>query len=447
MANWTTDQINALAPDASSLKSARGLASATHWESFGSDLRTVWGYCKGSAAKPYQTAADLSDGTGKCSCPSRKFPCKHTLALMLLYAQQASSFTDTATPDWVNEWISKRDKNAQKKADAIQQPDDSPPSESAIAAKAKRIEDREKRIREGLDELRLWLCDSISRGLPVIITEPYSFWENRAARMVDAQAPGFAAAIRKMAQLASGGEQNQVQLFRKMADTCLLIDAYNRVDSLPVNLQYDIRTLCGWNQDQDSVLKLDAVIDSWHVIAQTYETNNRIRTRKTWLWGESGNYALLLDFAVSNSPFGPAPQPGFCFTGELVYFPSAAPLRALVKGVLDKKSEASLPDGQSVELCFNSFSKALSQNPWIQSIPFTLANAIPVYSDGRKCVVDKNRSLVEIDRAFGSFWQLLALSGGNPVTIFGEWNGMSFMPLSAESENKLSLFTNKDNEE
>lgn len=151
MANWTTDQINALAPDASSLKSARGLASASHWENFGSDSRTVWGYCKGSAEKPYQTAVDLSDGTGKCSCPSRKFPCKHTLALMLLHAQQASSFTDTATPDWVNEWIAKRDKNAQKKSDAAQKTDDIPPSETALAAKTKRIGERENRIRDGLD--------------------------------------------------------------------------------------------------------------------------------------------------------------------------------------------------------------------------------------------------------------------------------------------------------
>jgi hypothetical protein len=447
MANWTTDQINALAPDASSLKSARGLASASHWEGFGSDSRTVWGYCKGSAAKPYQTAADLSDGTGKCSCPSRKFPCKHTLALMLIHAQQESTFTDTATPDWVNEWIAKRDKNAQKKSDAAQKTDDSPPSETALAAKTKRIGERENRIRDGLDELRLWLCDTLNRGLSAVITEPYSFWENRAARMVDAQAPGFAAAIRRMALLASGGERNQVQLFKKMTETCLLIYAYNRIGSLPVNLQYDIRTLCGWNQDQDSVLKLDGIKDSWHVIAQTYENNNRIRTRKTWLSGESGKYALLLDFAVSNSPFGPAPQPCLCFTGELVYFPSAVPLRALVKGMLEKKSDASLPYGQSIDACFAAYAETLSKNPWTQSIPITLSDALPVYTNDRRCIVDKNKSVVEIDGAFGSFWQLLALSGGNPVTIFGEWNGISFMPLSVATKNELSLFTNKDNEE
>jgi SWIM zinc finger len=447
MANWSTDQINALAPDASSLKSARGLASASHWESFGSDSRTVWGYCKGSAAKPYQTTADLSDGTGKCSCPSRKFPCKHTLALMLLHVQQASSFIDTATPDWVNEWIAKRDKNAQKKSEDAQKTDDTPQSDTALAAKTKRIEERENRIRDGLDELRLWLCDTMTRGLSAVMTEPYSFWENRAARMVDAQASGFAVAIRKMAQLASGGEQNQMQLFKKMAETALLIDAYNRSGLLPVNLQYDIKTLCGWNQDQESILKRDGIKDTWHVIAQTYETNNRIRTRKTWLRGDSGKYALLLDFAVSNTPFGPAPQPALCFTGELVYYPSAAPLRALVKGALEKKSDASLHDGQSVEACFISYAEALSKNPWIQSIPVTLADTIPVYTNDRRCIVDRNRSVVEIDSAFGSFWQLLALSGGNPVTIFGEWNGISFLPLSVVTENKLSLFTNKDNEE
>ena len=49
----------------------------------------VWGECQGSAAAPYRTAVDLSGPAYRCSCPSRKFPCKHALALLLLWSDGA----------------------------------------------------------------------------------------------------------------------------------------------------------------------------------------------------------------------------------------------------------------------------------------------------------------------------------------------------------------------
>ncbi len=49
------------------------------------------GLCQGSGRQPYQARVDLAEPAFKCSCPSRKFPCKHGLALLLLFAK-----TDTA---------------------------------------------------------------------------------------------------------------------------------------------------------------------------------------------------------------------------------------------------------------------------------------------------------------------------------------------------------------
>jgi hypothetical protein len=34
-------------------------------------------------------------------------------------------------------------------------------------------------------------------------------------------------------------------------------------------------------------------------------------------------------------------------------------------------------------------------------------------------------------------WKLLALSGGKPISVFGEWNGRAFSPLSVFSEGRL----------
>ena len=77
----------ALAPDAPSQRAAQSLASDRSWPLTGaSEPGAVWGECLGSAAAPYRTVVDPSGPAYQCSCPSRKFPCKHALALLLLWA-------------------------------------------------------------------------------------------------------------------------------------------------------------------------------------------------------------------------------------------------------------------------------------------------------------------------------------------------------------------------
>ena len=75
----------------------------------------VWGHCQGSGKNPYQTVIDLNDIAFKCSCPSRKFPCKHGLGLLLLYARQPDQFTQAEEPEWVTAWLAKRTEKAEKK--------------------------------------------------------------------------------------------------------------------------------------------------------------------------------------------------------------------------------------------------------------------------------------------------------------------------------------------
>src|SRR5687768_12992448 len=133
--NYSPEQIIALAPDAASAKAGRGLATAGKWQNVGQDERALWGECQGSGAKPYQTVIDLNEPAFKCSCPSRKFPCKHALGLFLLIANQtanpgAGSTASTTTtsgiattahtgtaPAWAAEWLAKRDTEAQRKTE------------------------------------------------------------------------------------------------------------------------------------------------------------------------------------------------------------------------------------------------------------------------------------------------------------------------------------------
>src|SRR5437763_15128817 len=110
--NLTIEQVTALAPDASSAAAAKKLATPAAWRGLGQSAAALWGECQGTAL--YQVRVALADLTSKCSCPSRKFPCKHAVGLLLLAA--AAPVTVSAKPDWVAGWMTKRDERKTPKA-------------------------------------------------------------------------------------------------------------------------------------------------------------------------------------------------------------------------------------------------------------------------------------------------------------------------------------------
>ena len=97
--NLTEEQIAQLAPDAASVKAGKGLASRAKWLLLEYSDRAIWGHCQGSGQTPYQTVVDIKDIAFRCSCPSRKFPCKHALGLLYMYASYSESFKQAEEPD------------------------------------------------------------------------------------------------------------------------------------------------------------------------------------------------------------------------------------------------------------------------------------------------------------------------------------------------------------
>lgn len=99
----TRDEVLELAPDAASAKAARDLAKPASWLALGAfdseEGEVVWGEFKGSGNTPYQTRVGFDARTFNCSCPSRKVPCKHALALALIRADAPEALT-SPVPDW-----------------------------------------------------------------------------------------------------------------------------------------------------------------------------------------------------------------------------------------------------------------------------------------------------------------------------------------------------------
>src|SRR2546430_16715198 len=97
-------RVLALAPDAASAGAARSQATPSRWSSPGASEVAVWGYCQGSAR--YQVCVELAGPAYRCTCPSRKIPCKHALALLLMWS--AGGVSEAAEPDWVAAWLAER---------------------------------------------------------------------------------------------------------------------------------------------------------------------------------------------------------------------------------------------------------------------------------------------------------------------------------------------------
>src|ERR1043166_3611411 len=76
-------RIEEMAPGQESLKAAQKLLPAKPWRLSAQDPSggLIWGECQGSGSTPYRLLLAVDDFGFRCSCPSRKLPCKHVLAL------------------------------------------------------------------------------------------------------------------------------------------------------------------------------------------------------------------------------------------------------------------------------------------------------------------------------------------------------------------------------
>jgi len=84
-----------------------------------------------------------------------------------------------------------------------------------------------------------------------------------------------------------------------------------------------------------------------------------------------------------------------------------------------------------------SYSQAIAQNPWLERFPLTLQQVTPIHQEGKWFVRDRNDNLLPISSRFERGWTILALSGGHPIALFGEWNGNNIYPLSIWVEDKF----------
>lgn len=462
----TEQAVLALAPDASSAKAARGLLGLSQWPRLGVDDAAVWGECKGSGAKPYQTQVDRSGPAFKCSCPSRKFPCKHGLALLLLHVQDSSCFSDPARPEWVSAWLDGRRERSEKQerkdeaqaqkiaearaaVEAAAQAGEAPgdvPVEAVLPDLAARQARRWKRIDTGLQDLARWMSDQMAAGLATRTdATAVAAWRTLGTRMVDAQAPALATWLNGAADELAQGAPAAAALLARLGRLQLLVEAVQRREALSAATRADARATLGWPLERDEVLvQGERLDDVWTVLGQlAEEREGRLVERRVWLHGlRSGRRALLLDFSHGTAGFDTAWVTGLARPATLAFFPSAAPLRALLlerEGPVDAPPPAGPSVGRWADE-FDAAASAMASHPWLPLWPLWLEGvSLQVVDDVLWACGDTQA--VPLQTPSEALGVLLALSGGGPVTVFGEWNGQTLRLLtlrSTEGEWQLS---------
>ncbi|NUR44373.1 MAG: SWIM zinc finger family protein [Streptomyces sp.] len=433
---WTADQVLALAPDASSRKAGSKLGAAGPWSEAGSsDEGAVWGLCKGSGSKPYQTVVDIADVSGpayKCSCPSRKFPCKHALGLLLLWAGEEGAVPRGSAPDWAEQWMEGRRKRAEEKKDAGASPSGSGDPEAA----RRRAERRAERITAGATELEQRLMDLLRGGLAGAEQTGYGLWEETAARMVDAQASGLAARVRELGAIPSSGPGWPVRLLEECALLHLLDQGWLHRERLPDGLAATVRSRIGLPASPDG----PPVRDHWLVLAQYDTADTRLTTRRIWLHGtDSGRSALLLSYGAAGRAPELALPVGLALDAEISAYPGAGqPRVALTEQFAPPAPSSVRPPGMTTTRAAARYGEALRDDPWLESVPVTLDQVVPTPDGGSWQLADADGEaalpLTATARSRPGLWRLVALSGGAPVKVFGECGHRGFTPLTAWPE-------------
>lgn len=185
--------VDSQAPNANAIKNGRGLVLKGKFVVLHRDKADtiLFGECAGSGKSNYHCSADFikaDSPTFRCSCPSRQFPCKHTIGLMYAFTD-GQTFSVAEVPEDVAAKREKAEVRAEKKATAATQP--AKPRKVNKAALKKKITAQ----LEGLDLLETLVSDLIRGGLGSLNAKTASQIEEQAKQLGNAFLPGAQSAL------------------------------------------------------------------------------------------------------------------------------------------------------------------------------------------------------------------------------------------------------------
>lgn len=436
-----------IAPNAAAFLAGKKLASKEQWQSFAQNERAIWGAIKGSGSNPYLVQIDTQVLAYKCTCPSRQFPCKHSIALMLLHAQHAALFTKQDEPEWVKTWLDKRLTKEKSKTEETERSDED--LQKLEKNREKTQQNRLASVQAGAEELERWLKDLVRMGLLELPNKNLTDFERVAARMVDAKAPGLAGWVRQFTKLNFENQQSwQQEALFIISRLFLLVSAIRKYDSLSPEWQQTIKNLAGWSQSSKELIadaNAETIKDQWLVLGQETEiTNDDITIQRNWLIGsESNRTALILNFGTRFSSIENTVMTGKVIEGELAFFPSVSPQRAAFKmqrKVLDVPTilPSVFEDWQKVHA---HQVQQVAHNPWLNDLVVIVKNIRLVKDQDQWIACDEQQHFMPLLKTYNLSYIMkwLVISGNQPLNMALVLRNQFVLPLGVFNQTTYTL--------
>ena len=438
---WSIEQVVALAPTPARYAGAEGLAVPGRWAGLGADDRALWGRCRGSGREPYEAMVDHVELGWRCSCPSRSQPCKHALALLVLWVR--GQVPADATPLGVARWLDGRARrpatDPASAGDSAAAPTAEPPEPAGTAdpdpgpeappldLDASRNE-RLARLLDGLVELDRWLEDRLRTGLSDPALGRYETWDALAARLIDARAGALANRVRRLAGVVGTRPDWHEVVLAELGILHLLAQAGRRVPDLASPLADAVATACGWQVRQSELLAGVPETDTWVVAGRSDTREDRIEVRRVWLRGRRGQWAMVLSFAAYRQALDASLPVGSELTADLHRYPGPS-VRALVGSIGEHgPARSTPPPAVDVAGATDEIGRWLAAEPWADRVPVTVRAAATV-ADGRWVLTDATGSLGFAPDAPG-LATLVAAGAGSAVDVTVEWTIDGAVPLT-----------------
>jgi hypothetical protein len=257
--------------------------------------------------------------------------------------------------------------------------------------------------------------------------------------MVDAQAPGAGGKLRRMSGAVRGDSEWPGRLLDQAARLHLLVAAWQRRDELDPDLRDEVRSQLGWPWSVDDVLSGPTHRDVWYVVGQHLREDERLRTRRTWLWGFSSDRpAVITETAPVIYDLPPGLAVGTAIDADVAFYPGAVAMRGLlVTRHSEPQPVPSMPGHDLLDTALAAYGDALGRNPWLDRWPMALTAVTPVRRGARWLLRDAVAAVVPVSADDAQLWRLAALSGGHPTGVFGEWDDGRLRPMSAFADGRL----------
>src|SRR5882672_996679 len=218
------------AANAGAIKNARGVVLKRKLVGLfrSADGTLLFGDCKGSGTENYRPSADFADPSKpvfRCTCPSRQFPCKHSLALLYAHAQ-GGKFVEKEVPTDISEKRTKIQARVEKKKEEADKP-----RQVNTSALKKKVQTQ----LTGLDLLESLVTDLTRAGLGTLNAKSARQVEEQAKQLGDAYLPGAQNALHALTGLfyrSQISSEDELKASERERIYSAALDQLNRLHSL-----------------------------------------------------------------------------------------------------------------------------------------------------------------------------------------------------------------------